>query len=155
MDSSAENKIKELLAVAKAHSLAEMSFQENGLRVSFRRNNKATPPAPKAVPSANGKHKEPAPVVPLIQEEIIKSPMVGTFRRSLSKDHPPMVLEGNHVKPGDKMAVVECMKIPNEVVSFAVGFVSKILVEDGQAVEYGQPLFTLTPSKSAPSNGRK
>jgi acetyl-CoA carboxylase biotin carboxyl carrier protein len=147
MEPSAENKIKELLAVAKAHSLAEMSFQENGLRVSFRRNNKANPAVSKAAPSANGKHKESAPVAPVIQEEIIKSPMVGTFRRSLSKDHPPMVLEGNHVKPGDKMAVVECMKIPNEVVSFAVGVVSKILVEDGQAVEYGQPLFSIELNK--------
>jgi acetyl-CoA carboxylase biotin carboxyl carrier protein len=52
-------------------------------------------------------------------------------------------MEGNHVKPGDKLGLVECMKIPNDVVSLAKGKVSKILVQDGQTVEYGQPLFSI------------
>ena len=80
---------------------------------------------------------------------IVRSPMVGTFRRSVNKDRPPLVMVGNHIKPGDRLGVVECMKIPTDVVSFCAGEILTITVEDGQTVEYGQPLFTVSPAAEA------
>ncbi len=71
----------------------------------------------------------------------IKSSMVGIFYRSQSSDHPPLVMEGNHVLPGQKVAVIEAMKIMKDVVSNVKGKIVKILVEDGTPVEYGQDLF--------------
>ena len=70
---------------------------------------------------------------------------VVSVSRSLSKDRPPVVMIGNHIKPGDRLGVVECMKIPTDVVSYAAGEILQIMVEDGQTVEYGQPLFTVSP----------
>ena len=57
-------------------------------------------------------------------------------------------MEGNHVNPGERLGIVECMKIPTDVVSYCKGQVKKIVVEDGQPVEYGQPLFVLFEEKS-------
>lgn len=147
MEPTTEKKIRELLDVAKAHGLAEMAYQENGFRVAFRRAPKRAAVPVKAAPAAAATNGSSAPAVPV--GDIVKSPMVGTFRRSTSKDHPPFVVEGNHVKPGDRLGIVECMKIPNEVVSFSAGTIVKILVEDGQVVEYGQPLFHVMPASSS------
>jgi acetyl-CoA carboxylase biotin carboxyl carrier protein len=156
---TAEEKIKELLAFAKKHTLAEMTWQDEGVRIAFRRNltPKAKTPTPTIISRQNGVNKVEVTEKPAIR---ITSPMVGTFRRSPSKDHPPMVLEGTKVKPGDKVGVVECMKIPNDVVSYSEGTISKILVEDGQPVEYGQPIFELTAAAAAApkvlvANGRR
>jgi acetyl-CoA carboxylase biotin carboxyl carrier protein len=153
MGHESDGKIRELLSFAKKHGLAEMMWQENGLRVAFRRNlsPKSKSNVPASAPLLNGQVKPESPN----SDAIITSPLVGTFRRSLSKDHPPLVLEGTKVKPGDRVGVVECMKIPTDVVSFAEGTISKILLEDGQVVEYGQPLFSVTSSKSTQSNGKK
>lgn len=150
MEPTTEKTIREMLEVAKAHSLAEMAYQENGLRVAFRRGVKRAAPPAKAEASSNGQSATPASGVS--EGEIVRSPIVGTFRRSNSKDHPPLMVEGNHVKPGERLGVVECMKIPNEVVSTAGGVITKILVEDGQVVEYGQPLFIIS-TKNESANG--
>jgi acetyl-CoA carboxylase biotin carboxyl carrier protein len=148
MEPVTEKRIRELLDVAKAHGLAEVSYQENGFRVAFRRSHKKVRrAAPVAAASQSGIPGGKAAIA--YEGEVIRSPMVGTFRRSSSKDHPPFVVEGNHVKPGDRLGIVECMKIPNEVVSYAEGAIAKILVEDGQVVEYGQPLFTVAPKPAA------
>lgn len=77
------------------------------------------------------------------KEFIITSPMVGRFLLSISQDHPPFVVEGMEVKQGQKVAIIETMKIFREVVSSKNGVVKKILVEDGKYVEYGQPLVVL------------
>lgn len=76
-------------------------------------------------------------------EFVITSPMVGKFLLSPSQDHPPFIVEGSHVKQGQKVAVIETMKILRNVISPKDGVVKKILVEDGKFVEYGQPLIVL------------
>jgi acetyl-CoA carboxylase biotin carboxyl carrier protein len=84
----------------------------------------------------------PAPVeAPVPTGHVVKSPMVGTFYRSASPGSKPFVEIGGPVKEGDPICIVEAMKIMNEIESDITGTVSKILVENGQAVEYGQPLF--------------
>ena len=72
---------------------------------------------------------------------VVKSPMVGTFYRSASPGSKPFVEIGSAIKEGDAICIVEAMKIMNEIEADMSGTVSKILVENGQAVEYGQPLF--------------
>ena len=73
----------------------------------------------------------------------VKSPMVGTFYRSSSPGAAPFVQIGSVVKEGDTLCIVEAMKILNEIESDKAGTVTKILCENGQAVEYGQPLFII------------
>ena len=77
----------------------------------------------------------------------IKSPMVGTFYRAQSSDHPPLVMEGNHVIPGQKVAVIEAMKIMKDVVSNVKGKITKVLIDDGSPVEYGKELFLVEPEE--------
>ncbi len=73
----------------------------------------------------------------------VKSPMVGTAYRRASPDAPAFVEVGSVVKAGDKLLLVEAMKTFNEIVAPRAGTVTHILVEDGQPVEYGQPLFVI------------
>jgi acetyl-CoA carboxylase biotin carboxyl carrier protein len=80
-----------------------------------------------------------APVVPA--GHAVKSPMVGTFYRSSSPGAAPFVQIGSVVKEGDTLCIIEAMKILNEIESDKSGTVTQILCENGQAVEYGQPLF--------------
>jgi len=80
-------------------------------------------------------------VAPAPTGHVVKSPMVGTFYRSASPGSKPFVEVGSAIKEGDAICIVEAMKIMNEIEADMSGTVSKILVENGQAVEYGQPLF--------------
>ena len=74
---------------------------------------------------------------------VVKSPMVGTFYRSSSPGAKPFVELGSVVKDGETICIIEAMKILNEIESDKAGTITKILVENGQAVEYGQPLFVI------------
>jgi acetyl-CoA carboxylase biotin carboxyl carrier protein len=80
-----------------------------------------------------------APAAPVGHE--VKSPMVGTFYRSSSPGAAPFIQIGSVVKEGDTLCIIEAMKILNEIESDKAGTVTQILCENGQAVEYGQPLF--------------
>ena len=84
---------------------------------------------------------EPTPAV--VSMHAVKSPMVGTFYRSASPGAKPFVEVGDIVKEGDTICIIEAMKILNEIESDKSGVVSKILCQNGQAVEYGQPLFLI------------
>ncbi len=95
----------------------------------------AAPAAPVAAPVAA------APVVPVETGHIVKSPMVGTFYRSSSPGGKAFVEVGSAVKEGEPICIIEAMKIMNEIESDTTGTVTKILCENGQAVEFGQPLF--------------
>ena len=78
--------------------------------------------------------------------EVVKSPIVGTFYRAPSPESPPYVEVGSHVKKGDTLCIIEAMKIMNEIEADTEGKVVKILVENGQPVEFGQPLFLIDPN---------
>jgi acetyl-CoA carboxylase biotin carboxyl carrier protein len=96
-------------------------------------------PAPVAVAAA------PVAEAPVVAEaaagHAVKSPMVGTFYRSSSPGSAPFIQIGSVVKEGDTLCIIEAMKILNEIESDKSGTVTQILCENGQAVEYGQPLF--------------
>ena len=91
----------------------------------------AAGPAPAAAPAV-----EPAP-----SGHIVKSPMVGTFYRASSPGAKALVDIGQPIKAGESICIIEAMKIMNEIESDFSGTVTKVLVENGQAVEFGQPLF--------------
>lgn len=95
----------------------------------------APPPATQAAPAE-------APAAPPAGK-VIKSPMVGTFYRAASPGAKPFVDVGDAVKPGQAVCIIEAMKIMNEIESDLEGRIAKLLCENGQAVEFGQPLFVL------------
>jgi acetyl-CoA carboxylase biotin carboxyl carrier protein len=87
-----------------------------------------------------------APVAAIAAEpagHIVKSPMVGTFYRSSAPGSPPFVEIGSSVKDGDTLCIIEAMKLLNEIDADATGIIKQILVENGQPVEFGQPLFVI------------
>ena len=93
-----------------------------------------------AAPAAAGPTAEPAAAQ---EGHVVKAPMVGTFYRSPSPDAKAFVEVGQAVKEGDTICIIEAMKLMNEIEADASGTVKAILVENGQPVEYGQPLFIL------------
>ena len=100
----------------------------------------AAPAAAAAAPAA-AVPELPAPAVP--SGHVVKSPMVGTFYRASSPGAKPFVEIGSTVKEGETLCIVEAMKILNEIEADKSGTITQILVENGQAVEYGQPLFII------------
>jgi acetyl-CoA carboxylase biotin carboxyl carrier protein len=95
-------------------------------------------PAPAA--AGDGAHDAAAPEA---KEGLVKSPMVGTFYRASSPGGKPLVDIGSVVKEGDPLCIIEAMKIMNEIEADRAGTVQKVLCENGQAVEFGQPLFVI------------
>ncbi len=85
----------------------------------------------------------PAPAAAEPTGHVVKSPMVGTFYRSSSPGAKPFVEIGSQVKEGETICIIEAMKILNEIEADKTGTVARILGENGQAVEYGQPLFVI------------
>ena len=99
-------------------------------------------PATEAAPAAGeASAAETADALPA--GNIVKSPLVGTFYAAPAEDADPFVKVGDSVKEGQVLAIVEAMKLMNEIESDFTGTVAEIIVENGQAVEYGQPLFVI------------
>ena len=98
---------------------------------------------PATGPSAAAPAPAAAPPAPEPKGHQLKSPMVGTFYRAPSPGAPPFVEIGQSVTKGQTLCIIEAMKLLNEIESDATGTVKAILVENGQPVEYGQPLFTI------------
>ena len=100
--------------------------------------------APVAAPAPAAAAPAAAAAAPAVPEGyIVKSPMVGTFYRSSAPGAPAFVEVGKEVKEGDTLCIIEAMKLLNEIDADKGGVVKQILVENGQAVEFGQPLFVL------------
>lgn len=97
--------------------------------------------APAAAPVASAAAAPAA--APEIQGHVVKSPMVGTFYRSSAPGAPTFVEVGASVKEGDTLCIIEAMKLLNEIDADAAGVIKEILVENGEPVEYGQPLFVI------------
>ena len=100
-----------------------------------------------APPAAAAPAATPTPAAPAAPEPVsgtyVKSPMVGTFYRSPSPGANPFVEVGQTVQPGDTLCIIDAMKLLNEIEAEVAGTVKECLVENGQAVEYGQPLFLI------------
>jgi acetyl-CoA carboxylase biotin carboxyl carrier protein len=148
-------KLKTLIDLVETSGIAELEIQEGEERVRITRalahppqmmmmSPHAMQPAT-AAPSAAAASAVAAPVAPVAQPEghVVKSPIVGTFYRAASPEAKSFVEVGATVKEGDTLCIIEAMKLMNEIEADASGVVKSILVENGQPVEFGQPLFVL------------
>ena len=141
--------IQELIDLLKKNSLTEMEIEREGLRIRVRyetglRTMTATVQEPGMSVST------PASYVPATTGMItIASPIVGTFYRSPSPDADPYVEEGDYVKKGQVLCIVEAMKLMNEIESEMDGRITKILAESTKPVEYGQSLFLIDPTATS------
>ena len=141
-------KLKKLIDLVQESGIAELEITEGEEKVKIVKGGgvsvSVAPPAAVAAPTPS----EPRPAAgaepePGQEGHVIKAPMVGTFYRTPSPDAKPFVEVGQAVKEGDTICIIEAMKLMNEIEADASGVVKAILVENGQPVEYGQPLFIL------------
>jgi len=131
----------QVVDLAMAHDLAELEVESAGLRVRVVRRH-APAAAPGALPQAEAVERAAEAVSGTVT---IEAPMVGTFYRATSPAAPPFVGEGDTIKEGQTLCIIEAMKLMNEIESKLSGRIVKILVENAQPVEFGQPLFLVEP----------
>jgi acetyl-CoA carboxylase biotin carboxyl carrier protein len=147
-------KLKTLIDLVAESGIAELEVTEGEDKVRIVKTAAAAPALTQApIPVGTTAQVAPAPssamsvAAPTGSEEppghVVKSPMVGTFYRSPSPGAPEFIEQGAVVKPGDTLCIIEAMKLLNEIEAEVGGTVKKILVENGQPVEYGQPLFII------------
>jgi acetyl-CoA carboxylase biotin carboxyl carrier protein len=147
-------KLKTLIELVETSGIAELEIQEGEERVRITRAIAATLQGTLAHAPVHGAAAAPsiapapqpaaaAPAEAEAEGHVVKSPMVGTFYRAASPGAKAFVEVGDAVKEGDTLCIVEAMKLMNEIEADASGVVKAILVENGQPVEFGQPLFLL------------
>jgi acetyl-CoA carboxylase biotin carboxyl carrier protein len=105
----------------------------------------AAAPAPRSAAAAAADEAEAAAAAAIESGHIVKSPMVGTFYRAASPGGKALVEVGSAIKSGQAVCIIEAMKIMNEIEADEGGTIAKIMCENGQAVEFGQPLFVVNP----------
>jgi len=149
VDQSRAERIREVVRIVQETGIAEISVEEEGTRVSVRRTEEPVPAeSPGTAPS-----EEPEPVAPAAETDgaiRVEAPMVGTFYRAPQPGAPPFVEEGDAVAPGQTLCILEAMKLMNEVKAEIEGVVRAIHAQNGQPVEFGQPLFDLEPAIARP-----
>lgn len=142
-------KVKKLIEMLEASEIDEIEIQEGEESVRISRSRAAPEPAPAGVRSVEPpRPPAEAPAAELAdatepEENIVKAPMVGIFYESQAPGKPSFVELGQAVKEGDVLCIIEAMKIMNQVEAERGGVISKIMVENGDPVEYGQPLFII------------
>jgi len=145
-------KLKKLIDLVQESGIAELEITEGEEKVKIVKGGAvsvmptaapAGAPAPAAALEAKPAATPPAEPTAGQEGHVVKAPMVGTFYRSPSPDAKPFVEVGQSVKEGDTICIIEAMKLMNEIEADASGVVKAVLVENGQPVEYGQPLFIL------------
>ena len=145
-------KLKTLIDLVSESNISELEIAEADGKVRIVKSSAqgapATAPAASSAPLVVAAPVERAPVEPAAAPpaptgNIVKSPMVGTFYRSASPGSDPFIEVGSVVKVGDPVCIIEAMKIMNEIEADAAGTIREILCENGQAVEFGQPLFVI------------
>lgn len=159
------NYLRRIVKILDESSVSELRIEEEGLFIKLSKNASGTTNYRQAftqnIPSENKSElieqtsieqtkKEKPEVADKKEDEtigghIVKSPIVGTFYRSPSPDSESYVEIGSHVIKGSTLCIVEAMKLMNEIESDTTGTITKILLENAQPVEYGQPLFVIKP----------
>jgi acetyl-CoA carboxylase biotin carboxyl carrier protein len=140
---------EQVVELAVAHDLAELEIESMGLRIRVVRGHApVTMAAPAPAAPALSQSEAVAPVADAVPGAItVEAPMVGTFYRATNPEATPFVSEGDTVKEGQTLCIIEAMKLMNEIESKVAGRVVKILVENAQPVEFGQPLFLVEPRR--------
>jgi acetyl-CoA carboxylase biotin carboxyl carrier protein len=138
---------EQLVQLAVAHNLAEIEVEQDGLRIRVVREHPAGPRSAALHDQQMAAATQPASAEAPASASLVRveAPMVGTFYRAPAPDAAPFVSEGDLVKEGQVLCIIEAMKLMNEIEARMAGRVAKVLVENGQPVEYGQPLFLVEP----------
>ncbi len=145
-------KVKKLIELVEESGIAELEIHEGEESVRINRYSQSAPvvmsssmpmPTPQYAPVSENKLLEAKAAPAEETGHTVKSPMVGTYYRSPSPGSKAFVEVGSVVKQGDTLCIIEAMKLLNQIEADRAGTVKKILVENGQPVEYGQPLFVL------------
>ena len=142
--------ILQLIDAVSASELTEFKYEEDGVKLSLKKTNGKevtmipAAPAPAAASAAAPLAAPASAAETSPAGNVVKSPLVGTFYAAPAEDAAPFVKVGDSVKEGQVLAIVEAMKLMNEIESDFTGTVAEILVENGQAVEFGQPLFVIS-----------
>lgn len=145
-------KLKKLIDLVEESGISELELTEDGEKVRISRNFTSNAPTQHYAPMQYAAAPQAAVVAaapaaetsaPVEEGHAVKSPMVGTFYRSPSPDAKSFVEVGDTVAVGDTLCIIEAMKLLNEIESDKAGVVKKILVDNGQAIEYGEPLFII------------
>ena len=163
--------MEQLLSFMKEHGLEEFEYSQGDLHIRLKRaashsnSDSAAPRYPAApdivvpAPSPNLQPESPADVPPAAPREpapeaaraedqhVVKSPIVGTYYGSPSPGAEPFVKVGGSMDTGQVLCIIEAMKLMNEIESDAAGEVMRVFVENGQPVEYGEPLFAIRPTR--------
>ena len=136
-----------VLGLMREHGLAELELESEDLRICARKGRATAPPVEAAAAA-----EDPVPAGREPVATVVEAPVVGTFYRAGAPDAAPFVEVGDRVEPGDVLCVIEAMKLMNDIKAEFAGEVVEVLAENGQAVEYGQPLLTMRPAsrESAP-----
>ena len=144
--------IKSILQLMEANKLVEFEYEDDGRRLKLRRaeDRVVTTAVPMHVPAAAPMAAAASPAAPAAAPEArpanlteFKSPLVGTFYRSAKPDSDPFVNVGDEVGPEKVLCIIEAMKVMNEIKAEMSGVVREILVKNGQAVEFGEPMFLI------------
>lgn len=146
-------KVKKLIELLEESGIDELEIREGEESVRISRHGKqptyaqqpmyAPQPAPAAPAAPVAAAEAAAPAAAKLNGTVVRSPMVGTFFRAASPTSANFVEVGSSVKKGDILCIVEAMKMMNHIEAEASGVIESILVENGQPVEYDQPLFTI------------
>lgn len=170
MESLGLRHLREIIRLCRENDIAELDIKHKGTRIHIRGQSSSgmpdyfvTPPVPSSPPAIITPSPMPPPAqappeaaaprdlepeAPEESEEdyfIVRSPMVGTFYRAPAPDAAPFVEVGDDVKDATVLCIVEAMKLMNEIKAETRGTIAKILVENGQPVEYNQPMFYIKP----------
>lgn len=147
-------KVKKLIELLEESNIDELEIREGEESVRISRNNgritqmiaapmQQAPAAPAAIAAAPAAIAAPIAAAPASNAHVVRSPMVGTFYRSPSPDSPAFIEVGKHVKVGDVICIIEAMKMMNQIQAEKAGVIEAILVEDGQPLEFDQPIITI------------
>jgi acetyl-CoA carboxylase biotin carboxyl carrier protein len=145
--------IRELIYLVKNSNVKSITIEEGDSKITIETHASESSPSPGQTLRAEKEEFKFQEILPpsedILDEEekfhVIKSPLVGTFYRSPSPGAPPFVEVGDVVSPGQVLCIIEALKVMNEIESDIKGKIEKILVENGETVEYGQPLFLIDP----------
>jgi acetyl-CoA carboxylase biotin carboxyl carrier protein len=155
--------LKALIGMLRDSDITELSVEKDGAKVRIKREKLLTTlefgggaalrphplPQSQSAHAASGASSQAETVLPDEEAQrmvTVTAPLVGTFYRAPSPDAPSFVEPGDRVTKGQVICIVEAMKLMNEIESDVAGTVARILVENGQAVEYGEPLFLIEPA---------
>jgi acetyl-CoA carboxylase biotin carboxyl carrier protein len=143
--------LKEILQILEEKEITEFELEEQGMKLRIRKGPhsldhavaRVTPPAPALPQTAS------PPSLPTLPSDlkVVTSPIVGTFYRAPDANSAPFVNVGDHVRPGQVLCIIEAMKLMNEIEAEVGGEIVRIERENGQPVQYGEPLFAIRPDR--------